>query len=629
VKVNALRALARSYGVLSSYVDVRDRIVQAEPQVLLAVLRALGSSLRTVDGAEAALEQRRRALRERLAPPVIVLWDDVPPFVLARVEDVSATRIEGRITLEDGRSIPMQAAIEQLARIGPRRRLPLPDVPNGYHHLFLRAGGRSSESFVIASPRHAYRAPVTGKRSGLFAPLYALRSRDTAFAGDFTELGRLVALTAQHGGELVGTLPFLSTRPGETSPYSPLSRLFWNELYVDPRRTPEWSSLKMPWPSDSDERLIDYEALSDWKRPLLAKLASEARRARPAAFEQYLSRFPIARDYARFRAGKSGDPDEHLYGQLVADEQLTEISDQSRRLGVALQFDLPLGADPSGFDVERERSTFARKVEVGAPPDAVFTHGQRWGFPPLLPERSRSSGHRYWMESLRNSMRHADILRIDHVMGLHRQFWIPEGFAVGQGVYVRYPHEELYAVLNLESHRARCEVVGENLGIVPDAVNQSLRQHGVRGIYVLQYSLTGDTSHPARPVPADCLASLNTHDTPPFAGFVAGVDVTRRRTLGLLSEEHAREELANRWAGIKAFYTSDDREDQLLHWLRFLKESLAELFVVSIEDLWLETESQNLPGTTSVEPNWRHRLRYPLDELPRDILSRLEILRRE
>jgi 4-alpha-glucanotransferase len=261
VKVNALRALASSYGVLSSYTDIQGRTVQAEPEVLLAVLRALGSSLRTLDGAEAALEERRRVFRECLSPPVIVLWDDVPPFVLARVEDTLATRIDGHVTLEDGRTIPVEADIEQLARIGPRRRLPLPDVPNGYHHLFLRAGRRSSESFVIASPRHAYRAPVTRKRSGLFAPLYALRSRDTAFAGDFTDLGRLVALTAQHGGELVATLPFLSTKPGETSPYSPLSRLFWNELYVDPRRTPEWTSLKMRWPSDSDERLIDYHAL--------------------------------------------------------------------------------------------------------------------------------------------------------------------------------------------------------------------------------------------------------------------------------------------------------------------------------------------------------------------------------
>lgn len=214
-------------------------------------------------------------------------------------------------------------------------------------------------------------------------------------------------------------------------------------------------------------------------------------------------------------------------------------------------------------------------------------------------------------------------------MGLHRQFWIPQGFEVRQGVYVRYPHEELYAVLNLGSHRSRCEVVGENLGMVPEPVNESLLLHGIRGIYVLQYSLTGDASSPALPVPARCLASLNTYDTPPCAAFVSGVDVSERQAFGILPLEQGERELAARRNSIRAFYESNDRAKQLLCWLHFLKQGPAELVALSLEDLWFETEPQNVPGISSARPNWRRRLRHELDELPGEVLSLLQILRRD
>jgi 4-alpha-glucanotransferase len=232
----------------------------------------------------------------------------------------------------------------------------------------------------------------------------------------------------------------------------------------------------------------------------------------------------------------------------------------------------------------------------------------------------RRQGYRYLRDLLAHAMRVAGMLRLDHVMGLHRLFWIPHGFAPRDGVYVRYPAEEWYAVLTLESHRHRCALVGENLGTVPPEVHTALRRHHLLGLYVVQYEVQPDERKPLNPPPRLAVASLNTHDMPTFTAFWRGMDIQQRLRSGLLSAADARRERQRRerlrqtlarWLRLK------NRMSPLEGCLRWLAASRARMVQISLEDLWAETRPQNVPGTGQSQPNWRRKWRYRLEQVER------------
>lgn len=596
-----LRKLAASYGVQTSYIDLHHKRVECNPESVLAVLQSLGAPLAGIDDAGDALRARRLALTQLVLPPVLVLWDDgVDGIPMTLPAELGSRSVEASLHLENGdvrewdpsaRTVLRARSVEGTTFI--TARLPLPSLPHGYHRLSVSVGGSLYESFIIRAPTRSFRRPLATKRWGLFAPLFALHSRDSDGIGNFSDLDKLMRFTRHHGGEFVSTLPFLATFPNEPSPYSPVSRLFWNELYIDTAH----AGKSPPTPP------LDYRALDASHRRALARMQAHTD---PDALEAFRKRFPLVLDYARFRAAtteravawrqwpepqRSGlieendvDANEvlyHIHCQLVAERQIAALSQR----GIDLFLDLPLGVHRDGYDTWREQTLFTHDVAVGAPPDAVFPGGQNWSTPPVLPHKSRRQGHRYLRLAFRHAMRHAGALRIDHVMGLHRQFWIPSGADVADGVYVRYPADELYAILSLESHRARCELIGENLGIVPDVVNEKMTRHGLRGLYVLQLT-------PNAPIARDVVASLNTHDTPTFAAFSDGDE--------------------------RALDTSLSR----------LMRSSAELVSVAVEDLWLEPEPVNVPGTTDERPNWRRPMRHALEELESKIGPRLDSFRR-
>ncbi|HEY7820145.1 MAG TPA: 4-alpha-glucanotransferase, partial [Vicinamibacteria bacterium] len=548
--------------------------------------------------------------------------------------------------------------IESLPAVSARRRvvqrtIALPTIPYGYHRLEMTFRKRRAESTLLAAPVASYRdaALANSRGFGLFAPLYALRSDFSRGMGDFSDLRSFADLVARYRGNFAATLPFLAAFVDEPSPYSPVSRRFWNELYVDPRRALEWPERperpeRIARPIESSpEPLIDLRAIASWKRPLLESMAREALRARPEFFEEFLRVRPDAAEYAKFRAAAERrgawpswtnspvdadlkDPTflYHVYGQALAEEQIAAAASAAAQGRVRFYFDMPLGVNRFGFDTWSTPSLFAMTAGVGAPPDAVFPDGQSWGFPPILPERSRAEGHRYFRESLAHVMRHAGLLRIDHVMGLHRQFWIPEGFEKRDGVYVRYPANELAAVVNLESHRHRTELVGENLGIVPESVNRALHRHRWREIYVLQFRLTGNPERPLDAVPPSCVASFNTHDTPTYAGFRLGRDLLDRVEAGYLDGEKARGLAEERAAAVAALdehlgvVGSGISRESFVAWLRLLLESEADLVAINLEDLWLEENPQNVPGRVE-RTNWSRRFRYSLTALPPDVVS--------
>ena len=263
---------------------------------------------------------------------------------------------------------------------------------------------------------------------------------------------------------------------------------------------------------------------------------------------------------------------------------------------------MPLGVHPGGYDTWRFRELFAEGVSVGAPPDDFFRGGQDWGLAPLHPGRLREGGHAYPIACAAALCRHAAAARIDHVMGLHRMFWVPHGLPATEGVYVRYPSEELYAVLCIESHRHRTRLVGEDMGTVPGGVRRTMAAHGLLRTYAVQAEL-GHGADPFDRVPSAAMVGMNTHDMPTFAGFwdTDGAADGRRDALRARLERRGHA-VADGPAALDAC-------------LLELAGTDAQALLVSLEDMWWEHERQNVPGTTTEHPNWQRLARYGVDEL--------------
>lgn len=646
----------------------------ASPEVLAAVLQALGAGLDRPDEAAPALRARRLVLASRVLEPVTVAWEG---RLRARLRVPAAwgeVPLRCELELEGGspdRTVRWEVSPRPLAteevegvRFATLETSPPRPLPLGYHTLHVERGGQRWSSLVVSAPRRC--PPARGRSWGVFLPLHALRTKRSLGLGDLSDLGELAEWVGGLGGRAVATLPLLAAfldRPFEPSPYAPASRLFWNELYVDPRAVPELerseearsllasAEVRLELGGLATLPLVDYRRVAAARRRVLEALAAaffeDGAPGRRAAFEAFLRSNPALLDYARFRAAgeRHGAPwrawpaperdgslrdhpeDEpagryHLYAQWVASEQVAALAARAGRRGVGLYVDLPVGVHPDGYDPWRERRAFLEGLSAGAPPDPLFARGQDWGFPPLSPEEVRVQGYRYVAACLRHLMAHARVVRLDHVMGLHRIFVVPYGADPTQGVYLRYRPEEWYAVLALEASRHGTVVVGEDLGTVPLAVRRAMDAHRVYRTFVLQFELP---ERPGEPLPAPsprAAATLGTHDLPPFASFWRGRDLELRRSLGWLTDEEARAEHARRdrvrrsvVAALRrlGLLTADGEREVLRALLRFLAESEAPLLVVNLEDLWLETEPHNVPGTTHEHPNWRRRARHPLE----------------
>lgn len=672
-----LYQLARLYNVQTAYYDAFGRRRQPSPQALLFILRALGSPVEGMADFPNALRERREWMWRRCIEPVILAWGGGPVRLELRLPEKEANGfLTCRLKLETGEvrkwayRLPRLFTAHASKVEGTRylvKWLYLPvSLPLGYHRLTLELEGRSFNTQLISAPIKAYTGlQEQGDRAwGVFLPLYALRSEKNWGSGDFSDLEALASWVKRFGGGIVATLPLLAAfldEPFEPCPYLPASRLFWNEFYLDVTRIPDLercrtarallasSAFHKEIEALRQATLVDYRRQMALKRKVLEILtrfffakASD----RQASFQGFVKGNPSVEDYARFRATcerqrapwprwpqrlrdgvlRSNDYDQeneryHLYVQWLAHEQLSAVAKKTKATSQVLYLDLPLGIHAHGYDVWRERNLFALDVSAGAPPDTFFTQGQNWGFPPFHPEALRENGYRYYLALLRHHMKHAGLLRIDHVMALHRLFWIPKGLAPSEATYVHYPSEEFYAILSLESHRHRSLIVGENLGTVPTYVNRSMTRHNIHGMYVLQYELQPDSKKALRPISRKSLASLNTHDMPPFSAFWQGLDIADRLELGLLDPAGARRERKNRQDLKKALLdfvrrggwlksSERDMRSVLRAVLMFLSAGPARFVLANLEDLWLEKFPQNVPGTVEQRLNWQRKARY-------------------
>jgi 4-alpha-glucanotransferase len=677
--MSALRQLARAVGLDADYSSWRGEPTSASDESVLAVLRALapdlGIKLERMDDAAGAIGVLERETWRQIVPAVVVGWNghvEVPFSVPARTDadwEVEVLTESGRTVRAHGRLFDLpgteHAQPQGIVHCVRRATVSL-DGETGYHSVRWKTSAGQGEAFAISAPELAWGGPGTaGRRWGVFAPVFGLASVESGQAGDLGTLARLFDAVERRGGRYVATLPILAQfldEPCMFSPYSPASRLYWNEMYLD--LGPLAAQVGLPGPVAPPivaGTLIDHKAQYHWRRHVLDPIA-ERLAAQPAISAQIdeWAHHAGAYDYAAFRAvgeqrrggwrewgapWRDGTPiietrqqaiglgadgarlTTHVVAQWAMQRQLEALGGG----GVGLYLDLPVGVNCEAYEVWRHRNLFLTELAAGAPPDALFLGGQNWGLPPLSPIALRRDRYRYFIRCVQHHMKVAGMLRIDHVMGLFRLYCVPEGRPATDGVYLRYPYEELLAILTLESHRSQCALVGEDLGTVPEAVRPAMARHGLYRLHVGQWFLPSRIGDSPAPSPAESVASLNTHDTATFAGWWRGADIDDRRDLDLIDadqEASERVERDHQRAALLAFCGAPGEDDPLTEVERAmvcatadLARGPAEVVLVALDDLALEPFPHNVPGTTTQRPNWQRRVDRWADALDPDRAS--------
>ena len=533
------------------------------------------------------------------------------------------------IVLEDGLKLTVPA------------RLPA-NLPLGYHWLHLDEGGHPVP--LIVGPAHCW-LPENLRTWGWAVQLYAARSRASWGIGDFGDLEKLAAWSAQLGAGMLLVNPLSAPLPlntQEASPYSPSSRRFFNPIWLKiawisgatVEDVPQLESLDAEGRSLNESRTIDrdkvfalkMQALETlWRRFDTDESFERFCQQQGAGLESYAIYCTLAETYgcgwhswptqhrqpaneavAKFAAEHTARVRFHKWVQWLIDEQLERCA---RHVG--LMQDLPVGVNPDGADGWIWQDAMATGVGVGAPPDEFNTQGQNWGLAALAPLKLRAVAYQPFIQTVRAAMRHAGGLRVDHVMGLFRLFCIPQGMAGGKGAYIRYPYEEMLTILALESVRARAYVVGEDLGTVEDETRKQLSAHRILSYRVLWFEKGEPEAYPK-----EALAAVTTHDLPTVAGLWAGSDFARQEQLGLKPNEESTHEIHRRLKKLAGVNEGDDLADVITKTYELLAKSPARILTASLEDAAAVEERPNVPATTcDTTPNWSLALPLPLEDL--------------
>jgi len=559
------------------------------------------------------------------------------------------------------------------------------DVPEklsmGYYRvkLSIDVAGRyiKKDSLLIIAPDKAYIPPELEEKGcwGLYVNLYSIRSQRNWGAGDFGDLKNMISWLSSLGASLIGINPLHAipnTIPFGISPYAPISRLYKNHIYIDTSGSELTVEEKDLIEEIKRQELIDYERISRLKLLALRKefnrflkdhyrkgtllseefrkyIDNEAEDIQMFATYMVLSetfqipdwrQWPVAyhdpqsKDVKEFMKEREEDTLFYKYIQWIIDSQHKELSELSREKGllIGLYHDLAIGAVKGSFDVWANRDLYCLDVEIGAPPDDFSPDGQNWGLPPMRPEKLRERGYSLFIKTLRKNMQYCGALRIDHALGLFRQFWIPEGMKPSQGAYVIFPYEELLKIICLESVRNRTLIIAEDLGTVPENAREELKKHRTLSYRVFYF----ERKYPDPPFLEPSayselsLSAVTTHDLPTLSGFWKSVDIYDRDRLGKYPdekifkrqlEERERDKLliitALKNEGLlpQDYKIPEDMTEELcLAIYAYLSKTPSKIVLVSLDDILGTLHQQNMPGTVDSYPNWRQKTPIALEE---------------
>ncbi|KAA5948198.1 4-alpha-glucanotransferase [Pantoea sp. Bo_2] len=581
-------------------------------------------------------------------------------------------------------------------RCQPAQPLHLPPLPEGYHQLTLQQGAQQWSCRVIITPARCYEPPqlLAGESLwGACVQLYTLRSAENWGIGDFGDLRRMLPEVSARGGAFIGLNPvhaLFPSSPESASPYSPSSRRWLNVLYIDVNavadfqlstpaqawwqrpetqqaleqaRAAEWvdyaavtrlkiQALSLAWPQFIQRDAADSEVqafnafIREGGESLLHQALFDALHADQMAQDSGRWGWPVWPEALQHPASPAVQTflNQHqdqvrfwLWLQWLAAQQLADCWNvcQQQQMPIGLYRDLAVGVAQGGAETWSERDLYCMEASIGAPPDILGPRGQDWGLPPMDPQVMRQRAWEPWIALLRASMRHCGALRIDHVMALMRLWWIPAGESAMHGAYVHYPIDDLLAILALESQRHRCMVIGEDLGTVPEAIVDKLRDGGVYSYKVLWFEQTSEAGfRPPASWPRQAMAVATTHDLPTLRGWWQSDDLTTGAQLGLYPDKvvlaglyqdrrQAKQALLNslhRVGALPKRAGRDARRTGMSKALnramqRYLADSHSALLGLQPED-WLDMAAPvNIPGTSDEYPNWRRKLSVTVEAL--------------
>ena len=554
-------------------------------------------------------------------------------------------------------------------------------IEPGYHDVFGRwhAASQETQQRLITALSQGKSQPAEfsppsetirafqgdGRRYWLLAvQLYTLRSSGNWGHGDFGDLARMIPLAAARGAAGIGLNPLHALfieRAGEASPYAPNSRIFLNPLYIDVDAVPDFpgatvagidisvlrsgdlidhaqvaraklDGLRLAFEhfltSAPQERRTDFDAYRREQGQRLYQFACfEALRTRfaPIRWRDWSEpwRSPNMQDLLQLRKEERSQCEFHEYMQWIADRQLKRCKETARRCGmpVGLYLDVAVGIHPDGADAWSAQERVLSNVSVGAPPDEFNPIGQDWGLVPFNPATLPDDDFAELRELMKSAMRHAGAIRLDHVLGLKRIFMIPHGRPAAEGTYVRFPFEQSLRAIAEESLNARCTVIGEDLGTVPDGFRETLTRWGLWTYRVMLFEREGDGRfRPPETYPVEALATFNTHDLPTLRGWLDGHDLRTKRALGLDPGENDE---ARAWARqcletILGERNLSDDAYRLAAIAHFLARTPSHLVAIALDDIVGALEQINIPGTFDEYPNWRRRLPVSLEDLDRN-----------
>lgn len=666
-----LEKLSAAAGIDAQWFAADGKAQQVGDDTKRALLAALGLPAGTHGEVNDSLARLSAKHFDRDIPFAAVLRQGTAPLLTLAGEAAQASRrLDLTLFLEDGQEIDLPVRPEDGTRRSVERpdgrqavlrALALPELPPGRHVLRL---GKDECRLTVAPPA-CYLPPGLdggGRLFGIGTHLYTLRRGEADQGiGDFTALGELGVRAAQAGARTVGLNPLHALFPDErerASPYSPSDRRFLDPIYID---VAALGADLAGFAGVSAAEAVDYSGVWAAKEAALKVAFAAFERAPDADFDRFVAEGDAAlARFALFQAIAGAYPGTHwrdwpdglseagsaaveafgrahgeafrfaLWQQWVADRQLAGAAERARAAGLSLGLyrDLAVGTAPDGAEAWSEADMLMPGVTIGAPPDPLGPEGQNWCLPPFDPLALQRDGYHRYAGLVRANMRHAGALRIDHVMGLRRLFLIPEGARGSEGAYLAMPFEALAAQVALESARAQCLVVGEDLGTVPFGMRDQLNDERMLSYRVLWFEQKAGVFTPPQDYPALAAACVSTHDLPTLAGWWEGVDLKERHALGLvdadayaaglleratereqLCEALLQEELITALPAAEA--PLDDALLAAIH--AFVSRTHAGLALAQLDDLAGETVAVNLPGTDRERPNWRRRLSLPLD----------------
>jgi 4-alpha-glucanotransferase len=721
---NLLHELSELCGIIPEYWDIFGKKQIPSLETKRAILRAMNLDIDTDEDIQRAILEKRNKSWKSFIEPVCVVSINEQPFVLPLhipLDESQLTELCINFSVEDEHGQKNDYALSgDACTVSEKQRFDntqyvkiiLHDTAHrqiGYYNLDVEcrikegsfSDGRniiSKKSKLIITPDTCYTPQFFqyGRAWGLAVNLYAVRSARNYGAGDLSDLRMIVDWIANLKGDFVGINPLHvlpNTQPFGISPYSPISRLYKNFIYIDIDRIPEVSEAKNRnifnnenvldrieilreldtvnydevarikegilktafalFYSDhylkGTNRGLDFrEYVSDEGYPLLyfatfMAIASHQSGGRDLNWKEWPYEYQNIKSDAirRFQKEHKEEILFHQYVQWLIDRHQREVAENAERAGMRLGLyqDLAIGSVVGGSDVWSYPDVIAHEADVGAPPDDFNPHGQKWGFPPMIPEKLKETGYELFIQTMQKNMKHSGALRIDHALGLFRLFWVPKGMSPKEGAYVEYPSEDLLRIIALESVRNRTVIIAEDLGTIGKNVREALKNFQMLSYRLFYFERNYPDPSFLKPeeYPELALCAVTTHDLPTLYGYWTGRDLEIKRQLGHYSDDDFwQSRLDERERDKKLILTALDEQTisygnnehkeeieemtvQLCQAIyQYLARTPSKLLLISLDDIIGTINQQNMPGTVDSYPNWMQKIPILLEKIVSD-----------